>query len=85
MPVYAGWHGASDHSLIPQACTTSSLLKHALVPRNWRRLRATYICSQLSSHHLWSQVEAARRGLELLDKSQRHVLKLRACMGRIQE
>lgn len=32
-----------------------------------------------------SQVEAARRGLELLDRSHRHVLKLRACMDQILE
>jgi len=32
-----------------------------------------------------SQVEAARRGLELLDKSHRHVLKLRTCMDKIHE
>ena len=32
-----------------------------------------------------SQVEAARRGIELLDKSHRHVLKLRSCMDRINQ
>ncbi len=30
-----------------------------------------------------SQVEAVRAGLELLDKSHRHVLKLRACLDSI--